>query len=108
MASDAERTRMQTGSIPMTNQRSQGTIEVPAPTAWPIVLAFGVCLLFGGLATNAYVSILGAAAMLAGLGGWFRDVFPREAHEAVPVVGAVPTGGPLRPAGAPSPVATPE
>jgi len=99
---------MQTGSIPMTNQRSQGTIEVPAPTAWPIVLAFGVCLLFGGLATNAYVSILGAAAMLAGLVGWFRDVFPREAHESVPVVGEIPTVVTLRPEVAQYHVALPE
>jgi len=28
------------------------TIEVPAPTPWPIVLAFGVALLFAGLVTS--------------------------------------------------------
>ncbi len=36
---------------------SPGTIEVPAPTPWPMVLAFGICLLFAGLATSAVVSV---------------------------------------------------
>src|SRR5215510_11609052 len=108
MASDAERTRMQTGSIPMTNQRSQGTIEVPAPTAWPLVLAFGVCLLFAGLCTNALVSILGAAAMLAGGVGWFREVFPHEAHESVPITEEIARVVTLRPEVAQYHVALPD
>ena len=29
------------------------TIELPAPTAWPIVLAFGFTLLFAGLLIDA-------------------------------------------------------
>jgi hypothetical protein len=58
-------------------------IEVPAPTAAPMVLAFGVTLLFAGLATHAIVSGLGAV-LAAGAGiGWFRQVFPRPAHERV-------------------------
>ena len=35
-------------------------VKLPAPTAWPIVLAFGITLLFAGLVTSASVSILGA------------------------------------------------
>src|SRR5260370_42406355 len=60
-------------------------VEVPASTAWPIVLAFGVTLVFAGLVTAAPVSVLGAALTLAGAVGWFRDVLPRESHECVPV-----------------------
>ena len=69
---------------------SPGTIEVPAPTPWPMVLAFGICLLFAGLATSAVVSVVGAAAALAGAVGWFRNVLPNEAVEAVPLIGATP------------------
>jgi hypothetical protein len=61
-------------------------IEVPAPTAWPFVLAFGCTLLFAGLVTSASVSLLGAVLSLAGSIGWFREVLPHEHEETVPVV----------------------
>ena len=64
-------------------ESSKDLVDVPAPTAWPMVLAFGVLLLFGGLATSAAVSALGAVAVLAGVVGWFREVLPHEAHEQV-------------------------
>jgi len=62
------------------------TIEVPAATAWPFILAFGAALLFAGLVTSMSVSVLGAALALAGCVGWFREVFPHEHEETVPVV----------------------
>jgi hypothetical protein len=65
--------------------RTPKTVELPAPTAWPIVLAFGTTLLFAGLVTSASVSVLGAVLVIAGAVGWFRNVLPHEAHEAVPV-----------------------
>jgi hypothetical protein len=61
-------------------------IEVPASTAWPFVLAFGCALLFAGLVTSLSVSLLGAVLSLAGSIGWFREVFPHEQEETVPVV----------------------
>jgi hypothetical protein len=61
-------------------------IEVPAPTAWPFVLAFGCTLLFAGLVTNISVSLLGAVLSLAGCIGWFREVFPHEHEVTVPVI----------------------
>src|SRR6202021_3089896 len=61
-------------------------IEVPAPTAWPFILAVGVALLFGGLVTSTSVSVLGAVLALAGCVGWFREVLPHEHEEVVPVV----------------------
>jgi hypothetical protein len=65
-------------------------IELPAPTAWPLVLAFGVTLTAAGLVTSAAVGGLGLLLAAAGIVGWFRDVFPREACVSVPVVGAAP------------------
>ena len=66
-----------------TPQIPPATVPLPAPTAWPIVLAFGITLLFAGLLTNVSVTILGAVLALAGTVGWFRDVLPHEAHETV-------------------------
>jgi hypothetical protein len=68
------------------NSRAPGEVEVPAPTAWPLVLAFGFTLVFAGLLTSASVSVLGAVLALAGCVGWFREVFPHEHEEVVPVV----------------------
>jgi hypothetical protein len=62
------------------------SVEMPAPTAWPIVLAFGLALLFAGLLTSVSVSALGAVLTVAGCVGWFRQVLPHEQHESMPVV----------------------
>jgi len=61
-------------------------IEVPAPTSWPFVLAFGFALMFAGLVTSLSVTVLGAILSLAGCIGWFREVLPYEHEEVVPVV----------------------
>jgi hypothetical protein len=61
-------------------------IEVPASTAWPLILAFGFTLMFAGLLTSASVSALGVILAVAGCVGWFREVFPHEHEEPVPVV----------------------
>jgi hypothetical protein len=66
--------------------RTARTIEVPAPTAWPFILAFGATLLFAGLVTSMSVSVLGAALALAGCVGWFREVFPHQHEEAMQIV----------------------
>jgi hypothetical protein len=60
-------------------------VEMPSPTAWPIVLAFGITLVFAGMLTTAAVSILGAILAVTGYVGWFRDVLPHEKHELVSV-----------------------
>lgn len=61
-------------------------IAVPAPTAWPVVLAFGMTLILAGLVTAAPISILGAILALAGATGWFREVLPVEKHEEIEVI----------------------
>jgi hypothetical protein len=61
-------------------------IELPASSAWPLVLAFGFALVFAGLLTSAPVSVLGAVLAMAGCVGWFREVLPHEHEEVVPVV----------------------
>jgi hypothetical protein len=67
------------------SEASRSTIHLPAPTAWPIILAFGVTLLMAGLVTSASVSILGAILFVSGCVGWFRDVLPQQKEETIEV-----------------------
>ncbi len=71
------------------DQHASGNPErvvLPAPTAWPFMLALGVSLIFAGMLTNVSISVMGAVLYLAGAVGWFRQVLPHEHHVEVPVV----------------------
>jgi hypothetical protein len=69
----------------MEHKEDHDSIQMPAPTAWPFVTAFGIALIFAGLVTHFAVSAVGAVILLRGAVGWWRDVLPTEKHEAVPV-----------------------
>ena len=62
-----------------------GNVNLPAPTAWPFVTAFGITLLCAGLVTHPMVSVVGLVLALRGAVGCFRDVLPVEQHEVVRV-----------------------
>ncbi len=81
-----------------TEEKASDNIQMPSPTAWPVVLAFGITLVFAGMLTTPSVSILGAILAVSGYIGWFRDVLPREKLEPAPLEGdamAVATSRPL-------------
>jgi len=91
--------KMASQTIQLPDERSglSDTLELPAPTAWPIVLAFGFTLICAGLVTSASVSVLGAVFAVAGCVGWFLDVLPHEKHETVPLEEKAPTVTTSRP-----------
>jgi hypothetical protein len=60
-------------------------VELPIPTAWPVITAFGLTLLFAGLVTTLIVSLVGALCAFVGAVGWFSDVFPHPKHEPFPI-----------------------
>jgi hypothetical protein len=66
------------------------SVRVPASTAWPVVLAFGVTLSFAGMVTSESVTVVGALLAALAAVGWFREVLPEEAHETVRVPPAHP------------------
>lgn len=66
-------------------QGQREPIEMPAATAWPILLAFGVTLCFASLVTSAGVGFAGFVLVFCGISGWARQVLPNERHEMVPV-----------------------
>src|ERR1700678_4783994 len=67
------------------NGISDEVVQLPTPTAWPLVLAIGLTCGFAGLVTNTGISLLGAVLIVSGCVGWFRQVWPHAQHIAVPV-----------------------
>ncbi|MBV9225164.1 MAG: hypothetical protein JO185_25175 [Acidobacteriaceae bacterium] len=63
----------------------EGFIQLPAPTFWPIVMAFGITLMGAGLVTHWVVSLVGLMLGARGAIGWWGNVIPHEEHEEVPV-----------------------
>jgi hypothetical protein len=72
---------------PETRDVTQHSVtELPAPTAWPFLLAAGIALVFAAFVTNVGVAYLGIVLAVVAAVGWFREVLPREKHETIPVV----------------------
>lgn len=67
------------------SETQTSTIHLPAPTAWPFLLALGVTLVFASLVTNLAIGALGLLLSIVSAIGWFRDVLPHEAHEDIEV-----------------------
>ena len=60
-------------------------IELPAPTPWPMITAFGITLLCTGLVTHVAISVVGLILAWRGAVGWFREDLPVERHAPVPM-----------------------
>jgi hypothetical protein len=61
------------------------TVDMPAPSFWPMVLAFGVTLLLAGIVTHYVVTLVGFVLSVRAAVGWWRDVIPHELHDEVPI-----------------------
>ncbi|AXC15033.1 hypothetical protein ACPOL_5787 [Acidisarcina polymorpha] len=64
---------------------SEGFVQLPAPTIWPLILALGVSLSLAGLVTHWAITVLGVCLVLPAIVGWFVQIFPHERHEPVAV-----------------------
>ena len=62
-----------------------GTVQLPAPTPWPFLMALGLTLAGVSLLTTIWLIWLGALLFVISALGWFHNVLPHEAHEDVPV-----------------------
>jgi hypothetical protein len=67
----------------------QRNVELPAPTAWPMVFAFGIALIFAGLITNMAVAVVGFFLFVRAAVGWWKEVLPVEKQESITVVPGV-------------------
>jgi len=60
-------------------------IELPAPTPWPIIMAFGFTLAFAGIVTSLVVTGVGVLLVVISTLGLFKDVFPSPQHVYSPI-----------------------
>lgn len=58
---------------------------MPAPTILPLLLAFGLMMIFAGFLFHPYLGYLGVLLALGSAIGWWGRVIPSEAHELVPI-----------------------
>src|SRR4029077_3376581 len=77
------------------------SIEMPAPTAWPLALALGITLTLAALGTNERVSAVEVILTLAAPLAWWRQVLPEANYEYVPMRSVAEQARPI----VPSPVA---
>ncbi|MEO6052941.1 MAG: hypothetical protein ABIP97_02920, partial [Chthoniobacterales bacterium] len=67
------------------DSHNPNTIELPRPSGWPILAAFGITMMLAGLVTNLAVSVVGILVGVVSGIGWFFDIFPNPKHDAVPI-----------------------
>ena len=60
-------------------------VKMPAPTAWPLVLALGLALTIAAMVTSTWVALIGVVLAILGARGWFLEVLPHEHHELLQV-----------------------
>jgi uncharacterized membrane protein YagU involved in acid resistance len=67
---------------------SATAVELPEPTAWPLVLGLGILLAAAGIATNLGFSLVGLVLFVIGLTGWIANLLPGRGHVEEPLVEA--------------------
>lgn len=83
------------------------TIELPAPTVWPMVLALGLTLLALGLATSLVYCVMGLVVFLVAIVGWVRDMLPGAEKEVFVLPPLSERPPPVRASLLPQPAAPP-
>lgn len=61
------------------------TVEMPKPTAWPMVLATGAALVAAGLVTSYVISLVGFVLLLTAVAGWVGELIPGKGHVEEPL-----------------------
>jgi hypothetical protein len=62
------------------DERNSEPIEMPRPTAAPLILAAGIVLMAAGVALGLAMSIVGAVVFAVGLGAWITHLLPGRGH----------------------------
>ena len=76
---------MQIDDLTSDQHSDDQSVTLPAPTAWPMVLALGVSLMVAGMVTHWVISLLGVVLALRSTVGWFFEVLPHEHHFSIPI-----------------------
>ncbi len=68
-----------------TNHDGRHQISLPAPTAWPLLFAFGLTFGLAGLVTHVIVTMVGVVLVLVSARGWWWEVLPHEREVEIEV-----------------------
>ncbi len=74
------------------------SVDMPKPTAAPLVLAVGIALLAMGVATRPTFLVVGAVVFVIGLGRWINQLLPGRGHWREPLVAPAQRPQPMAPA----------
>src|SRR5262245_6750650 len=61
------------------------SVELPRPTAWPMVLSLGLALAAAGVVTGSAFFLVGGVVFAVGLAGWVCELLPGEGHVHEPL-----------------------
>lgn len=64
-------------------QHDENSLEMPAPTIWPLVLALGMTLTLAGIVTSFVFSAGGIVLAMVGLGGWIHQLLPGAGEQRI-------------------------
>jgi hypothetical protein len=84
MASEPQRTPDSEGPV------VPDAVEMPRPTAAPLVLALGLTLLAAGVALGPAFLVVGAVLLVAALRIWIGELLPGRGHVHEPLTGPAP------------------
>src|SRR5262249_663997 len=73
----------------MTNKAEHSTpdaVEMPRPTAAPLVLALGLTLVAAGAVMSVAFMLVGGGLFVVGLGIWIANLLPGRGHMVEPLV----------------------
>jgi hypothetical protein len=87
-------------TMPETNPTGQDPhqgVEMPQPTAWPMVLSVAIVLLVAGIVTNLVLSLVGALLFVVSLTGWVAHLMPGRGHTVEELAPAEQRAKPVEP-----------
>jgi hypothetical protein len=84
-------------SEPVDPGRPEGSVEMPRPNVWPLVLALGLALAGAGVALGLAFVAVGAAVFVVGLAGWVAQLLPGRGHVHEELTGPRPAPVEARP-----------
>src|SRR5262245_55732374 len=58
----------------------RGSVELPRPTAWPLVLSLGLALAAVGVVAGPAFLLVGGVVFAVGLAGWVAELLPGEGY----------------------------
>ncbi len=71
------------------------TVELPASTGWPLVVAAALAFTLVGVMTDLWLSLAGIVILAIGIGGWIRELTPGRGHVHHPLVPADQRASPV-------------